>query len=43
MGQRKVGKNPVFYASTIPGLKGIEWWGVEKQAIKSTNEGVENQ
>ena len=28
--QRKRGLNPVFKASTIPGLKGTECWGDEK-------------
>ena len=43
IGQRMLGKNPIFYASTIPGLKEIEWWGAEKQDTNSTNtnEGVE--
>lgn len=43
MQQRLLGKNPVFYASSIPGLKEIEWWGAEKQTAHSTNlnEGVE--
>ncbi|XNN71475.1 alanine/glycine:cation symporter family protein [Bacillus pumilus] len=41
--QRLLGKNPVFYASSIPGLKEIEWWGAEKQTAHSTNlnKGVE--
>lgn len=24
--QRKAGKDPVFYADTIPGLENVEWW-----------------
>ncbi len=41
--QRLLGKDPVFYASSIPGLKEIEWWGAEKQTANSTNtnKGVE--
>lgn len=29
MGQRKAGKNPVFYAKNVPGLKNTECWGEE--------------
>ncbi|WP_223256544.1 alanine:cation symporter family protein [Bacillus sp. NMCC4] len=41
--QRLLGKDPVFYASSMPGLKEIEWWGAEKQTANSTNtnKGVE--
>ncbi|MGM8214264.1 alanine/glycine:cation symporter family protein [Bacillaceae bacterium W0354] len=27
MKQRKEGKDPTFHASSIPGLKNVEWWG----------------
>ncbi|MBG9602680.1 hypothetical protein ABE25_10980 [Cytobacillus firmus] len=32
--QRKVGKDPVFYADSIPGLKGIESWETKESALK---------
>lgn len=32
--QKKQGKNPVFYADTIPNLKGIECWPTKKEANK---------
>lgn len=25
--QRKLGKDPIFHVSNIPGLKNVEWWG----------------
>jgi hypothetical protein len=32
--QRKEGKDPVFYADSIPGLKGIESWETKENALK---------
>lgn len=32
--QRKEGKDPVFYADSIPGLKGIESWETKESALK---------
>ncbi|MBS4189453.1 alanine:cation symporter family protein [Bacillus sp. FJAT-49705] len=32
--QRKEGKDPVFYADSIPGLDGIECWETKEEAIK---------
>ncbi|MBP2239884.1 AGCS family alanine or glycine:cation symporter [Cytobacillus eiseniae] len=33
-GQRKEGKDPVFYADSIPGLEGIECWETKEEALK---------
>jgi AGCS family alanine or glycine:cation symporter len=35
--QRKEGKDPVFYADSIPGLDGIESWETKESALKKTN------
>lgn len=44
MQQRKLGINPIFYASSIQGLKGIECWESDKQSFISTKhkEGEKN-
>lgn len=34
--QRKEGKDPVFYADSIPGLDGIESWETKESALKKT-------
>ncbi|KOP82422.1 alanine/glycine:cation symporter family protein [Cytobacillus solani] len=33
--QRKEGKDPVFYADSIPGLDGIECWETKEEALKN--------
>ncbi|WP_102275622.1 alanine/glycine:cation symporter family protein [Cytobacillus massiliigabonensis] len=33
--QRKEGKDPVFYADSIPGLDGIECWETREEALKN--------
>jgi alanine or glycine:cation symporter, AGCS family len=35
--QRAQGKDPVFYADSIPGLKGIESWETKEEALKQKN------
>jgi len=35
--QRSQGKDPVFYADSIPGLKGIESWETKEEALKQQN------
>jgi len=35
--QRDQGKDPVFYADSIPGLKGIESWETKEEALKQQN------
>lgn len=34
--QRKEGKDPIFYADTIPGLEGVECWETKAEALKKT-------
>ncbi|RBP96286.1 AGCS family alanine or glycine:cation symporter [Cytobacillus firmus] len=36
--QRKEGKDPVFYADSIPGLEGIESWETKENALKKKAE-----
>lgn len=36
IGQKKTGKDPVFFADSIPGLKGIEVWKKEKKKEKAS-------
>ncbi|MDP1421867.1 alanine:cation symporter family protein [Peribacillus simplex] len=38
IGQRKLGIDPIFYASSIPGLKGVECWEFDKQSSKITKQ-----
>lgn len=33
--QRKEGKDPVFYADSIPGLEGVECWETKEEALKN--------